>query len=582
MAPTRSTRAVSKQSSVATSNTMHTAMPMARKGLTRRTASNIQDQNVDIMQTRPKRKAEQSPQKNQKVKRSALGNLTNNVNNNSNKLTILHTEEDTNRQQQTMKKKEIAQNLYGQQNVAAPQLIKETHNIILQHAPSVCKVATRASTRNLKEGTGNVTLQQTLEEQTNKLMTNCQVAKSKAKDEPPAAPLPPAQHHQIQKVTNKPVRRISNEFNKTEESLYMSALEDISSSESTRLSANFEAVKRRSAAMQQQNKTDDSKLEDRASKVRELPEGVDDIDKSNWNDLFLVSHYAYDIFVYLKQREEKYPISDYIEKQIYISKWMRSLLVDWMVEVQETFELNHETLYLAVKVVDLFLSKQVINKDKLQLLGAAALFIACKFDERTPPLVEDFLYICDGAYKHDELIQMEMTTLKTINFDLGIPLSYRFLRRYARCAKTHMPTLTLARYILELSLMDYDCIMLSDSKMACAALFMALRLHGEAKPWSTTLIYYTGYEIQDFAEIVPILNAGLHRKPKGTIKTIRSKYSHKIFHEVAKVSLMTTEQLFSGNLDLNFSFTTPEQHKLQKSRKSVGNSSSSSGDNKKT
>lgn len=65
---------------------------------------------------------------------------------------------------------------------------------------------------------------------------------------------------------------------------------------------------------------------------------------------------------------------------------MRSLLVDWIVEVQETFELNHETVYLAVKLVDIFLCKTVIHKDKLQLLGAAALFIACKYDVSFPKL----------------------------------------------------------------------------------------------------------------------------------------------------------------------------------------------------
>lgn len=58
----------------------------------------------------------------------------------------------------------------------------------------------------------------------------------------------------------------------------------------------------------------------------------------------------------------------------------RSLLIDWMVEVQESFELNHETLYLAVKIVDTYLGKELVSKDALQLLGAAALLIACKFD----------------------------------------------------------------------------------------------------------------------------------------------------------------------------------------------------------
>lgn len=47
-------------------------------------------------------------------------------------------------------------------------------------------------------------------------------------------------------------------------------------------------------------------------------------------------------------------------------------------------------------------------------------------------MVEDFLYICDGAYTQRELIRMEMSILKVVDFDLGIPLSYRFLRRYAR------------------------------------------------------------------------------------------------------------------------------------------------------
>lgn len=111
---------------------------------------------------------------------------------------------------------------------------------------------------------------------------------------------------------------------------------------------------------------------------------------------------------------------------------MRSLLIDWMVEIQESFELNHETLYLGVKLVDLYLSHELVNKETLQLVGAAAMFIASKYDERIPPLINDFLYICDGAYKRKDLIRMEINLLKVCNFDLGIPISYRFLRRYAR------------------------------------------------------------------------------------------------------------------------------------------------------
>ena len=69
-----------------------------------------------------------------------------------------------------------------------------------------------------------------------------------------------------------------------------------------------------------------------------------------------------------------------MHNQKYLSASMRAILVDWLVEVQENFELNHETLYLAVKLVDMYVAKKEIAKEILQLIGAVALFIASKFD----------------------------------------------------------------------------------------------------------------------------------------------------------------------------------------------------------
>lgn len=57
--------------------------------------------------------------------------------------------------------------------------------------------------------------------------------------------------------------------------------------------------------------------------------------------------------------------------------------MDWLVEIQENFELNHETLYLAVKLTDVYLSRVPVGKDVLQLVGATSVFIASKFDVRS-------------------------------------------------------------------------------------------------------------------------------------------------------------------------------------------------------
>ena len=60
---------------------------------------------------------------------------------------------------------------------------------------------------------------------------------------------------------------------------------------------------------------------------------------------------------------------------------MRAILVDWLVEVQENFELFHETLYLAVRLVDLYLSRNsAVKREYLQLVGATAMLIASKFE----------------------------------------------------------------------------------------------------------------------------------------------------------------------------------------------------------
>jgi len=71
-----------------------------------------------------------------------------------------------------------------------------------------------------------------------------------------------------------------------------------------------------------------------------------------------------------------------MSRQSDITTGMRAILVDWLVEVQQNFELNHETLYTAVKLTDRYIDKQQsdVGKDRLQLIGAAALNIASKFE----------------------------------------------------------------------------------------------------------------------------------------------------------------------------------------------------------
>ncbi|MGH0143795.1 UNVERIFIED_CONTAM: hypothetical protein FKN15_063216 [Acipenser sinensis] len=140
----------------------------------------------------------------------------------------------------------------------------------------------------------------------------------------------------------------------------------------------------------------------------EIP-AIDDVDKENLDDPCLSAEYAKDIFDYLKKREEKFVIPYYMDKQSDLNREMRAILVDWMIEVQENFELNHETLYLAVKLVDHFLTETVCMRETLQLIGSSAMLISSKFET---PTLEYYT-----GYAAEELVGL----VKRLNFLITYP-----------------------------------------------------------------------------------------------------------------------------------------------------------------
>ena len=58
---------------------------------------------------------------------------------------------------------------------------------------------------------------------------------------------------------------------------------------------------------------------------------------------------------------------------------MRSILIDWMIDVHLKFKLLPETLYLTVHIIDKYLENVQIDRSKLQLVGVTAMFMASKY-----------------------------------------------------------------------------------------------------------------------------------------------------------------------------------------------------------
>lgn len=265
-----------------------------------------------------------------------------------------------------------------------------------------------------------------------------------------------------------------------------------------------------------------------------LPPDVPNVDEDDSDNPLLCSVYVMDIFDYLRHLEMSQSIAEgFMKVQTEITPRMRTILVDWLIQVHDRFQLLPETLHLTICFVDRFLEKQVVSKSNFQLLGVSAMFLASKYEEMVTPEVTDFVYITDSAYKKREIFKMEMAILRALSFDLGRPLPMHFLRRYSKVADCDINTHTLTKYLLELALLDHNFSHHKPSMLAAAALLLSLKCQDNS--WNRVLAYYTTYQEEDLLGLVGAFANLLLNAEKSKQQTVREKYSKK---KLLKVSLL--------------------------------------------
>jgi hypothetical protein len=113
----------------------------------------------------------------------------------------------------------------------------------------------------------------------------------------------------------------------------------------------------------------------------------DEVDE--W-DPSMVSEYSDEIFDYMGELELKAMADpDYMDNQNEIQWHQRTTLVDWLIQIHARYHLIPETLWIAINIIDRFLSKRVVSLVKLQLVGVTAMFIASKYEEIMAPSVDE-------------------------------------------------------------------------------------------------------------------------------------------------------------------------------------------------
>lgn len=264
-------------------------------------------------------------------------------------------------------------------------------------------------------------------------------------------------------------------------------------------------------------------------------EPIEDIDTYDVMDPIFCTEYVNEIYKFLRQKEVSERIDPtYMARQGNINHRMRGILVDWMIEVSTKFKLTMETSFLAINIVDKFLEKHNIERNRLQLVGLVGILVASKMEEVSAVEISDLVYISDNAYTSQIIIEFEKEVMSTIEWNLTSPYPIHFLRRYSKAAQSDGYDHTISKFLIELASVSYGMLKYLPSMLAAAAVYLGRRMAGEKVLWSRTAEHYSGYTVDQIMPCVKELNA-LVLFPNPKLKAVHKKYSTKKFGEVSKL-----------------------------------------------
>lgn len=247
--------------------------------------------------------------------------------------------------------------------------------------------------------------------------------------------------------------------------------------------------------------------------------------------------YLQDIFenLLMEEREAQKQFG-YLKHQTDLNERMRAILVDWIIEVHYKFKLFPETLFLTVSLIDRFLFGKQIDRENLQLVGIAAMLIACKYEEIYSPELRDFVYISENTVQADDILKMESEMLKILKFEICFPSINRFYEILAILLNFSDKEVILGKFLSEIFLMDYRYTKYSSSLIASAVCYLVKK--DERKSKLKDFLELAQSDLINFKECVKDICFIIEHMDKIALKAVRKKYATVENHQFARIKLL--------------------------------------------
>lgn len=205
-----------------------------------------------------------------------------------------------------------------------------------------------------------------------------------------------------------------------------------------------------------------------------------------------------------------------------IQPYMRKMVTEWMAEVCSEKKMEEEVFPLSVNYLDRYLCIRDIKRTKLQLLGAACMFLASKLKESSPITGEQLVMYTDHSISLEDLTDMESTILHLLKWDLSAVVPNDFLDHILhRMPLSRYDVASVKRHAQTFAaLCATDCkfMQMPPSMIACAAISSALKiLKGE----STEDIFHLHVITRIEMDLIRAVSEQLEQ----TVKTCMASYA---------------------------------------------------------
>ncbi|KAG8919785.1 G2/mitotic-specific cyclin, partial [Tulasnella sp. 417] len=200
----------------------------------------------------------------------------------------------------------------------------------------------------------------------------------------------------------------------------------------------------------------------------------EDLDSEDSEDPYMVSEYVSEIYEYLRKLEVTVmPDPNFMERQSELTWKARGILADWMMQAHSTFRLLPETYWLAMNLLDRFLSRRTVTLAKAQLLGSSCLSIASKYTEIICPSTKQWATATGNGFGVEELYLAERYILKTLEYRISSPNPLDFLRRLNKADDYDTQIRTSAKYLTLIQCFRDQLFKIPPSLLAASAYWLS-------------------------------------------------------------------------------------------------------------